>query len=143
MSFGFGVGDCIAVAKLAWSLYHDCYLVAKGAPQEFRLVVEQIKDMHMTMKMLEEELSDPNTILVRAGEDRQHMVQNMLKQTHGVLVDLQRIFTKHRKLGNTSRTGARRLWDKISWAKVGKEVDELRNKVNIDPISADLLQNLT
>jgi hypothetical protein len=34
MSFGFSVGDFIAVGSLAHKLYEDIYLVAPGAPEE-------------------------------------------------------------------------------------------------------------
>jgi hypothetical protein len=42
MSFGFAVGDSIAVGQLAQSLYKDVYLVARGAPEEVRLLVSEV-----------------------------------------------------------------------------------------------------
>jgi hypothetical protein len=52
MSFGYGIGDIIAVGNLAWELYYDFFLVARGAPQEFRLLVDELKTLHATMKLL-------------------------------------------------------------------------------------------
>lgn len=130
MSFGYAVGDVIAVGKLAWDLYHDCYLVARGAPQEFKLLVEELKTLHAAMKMFEDELKNADSLLARSGEDRRNMVQNMLDQVKAVLLDLHTVFNKHRNLGNSSRQGIRKGWDRIKWSLDAKDVDGLRNKVS-------------
>jgi len=38
----WGVGDILAVTKLAWDLYHNCFLVAKEAPDDFRQLVNEL-----------------------------------------------------------------------------------------------------
>lgn len=48
MAFGFGVGDFIAAGELTWRLYRDCFLIARGAPQEFRMLVDELKTLHAT-----------------------------------------------------------------------------------------------
>lgn len=129
MSFGYAVGDVIAVGKLAWDLYHDCYLVARSAPQEFKLLVEELKTLHAAMKMFEDELKNADSLLARSGEDRRNMVQNMVDQVKAVLIDLQAVFNKHRNLGNNSRQGIKKGWDRVKWSFDAKDVDGLRNKV--------------
>jgi len=129
MSFGISVGDFFAVGGLAWRLYHDCFLVAKGAPHEFRLLVDELKTLHATMKLFEDEFNDPTSVLVLAGEEQLRMVQNLLEQVKHVLKGLQEVYIKHRKLGNVSRTAVKRGWDQFKWAVGAKDVDGLRNKV--------------
>jgi len=129
MSFGFGVGDFIAVGTLAWNLYHDCFLIARGAPNEFRLLVDELQTLHMRMKLFETEYNDPDSVLARAGEDRQRMVWSLLDQVRGIMSDLESTFIKHRNLGNISRSGLKRGWDKLKWSIDAKDVDDLRNKV--------------
>ena len=130
MSFGFGVGDFIAVGEIAWRLYHEGFLIARGAPQDFRLLVEELRSLHTTMKLFEDEFKDPNSILVLAGEERLGTVKDLLGEVKQVLKGLQDAFDKHRKLGNLSRTAFKRGWDQVKWAAVGaKDVDGLRTKV--------------
>jgi hypothetical protein len=56
MSFGFSVGDFIAVGQLAFRLYRDCFMVTKGAPQEFQALTGELSNLHNTLKVLEEEV---------------------------------------------------------------------------------------
>lgn len=129
MSFGFGVGDFLAAANLAWTLYHDCILVARGAPQEFRMLVEELKTLHMMMKSLDIEFKDPDSVLVRAGEDRHRMIGEMLRRIIEILHTLTDAFNKHRNLGSTARSKFKRGWDKFKWALDAKDIDGLRSKV--------------
>lgn len=129
MSFGYGIGDVIAVGELAWKLHHDCYLVARGAPQEFKLLVDELKTLHMSMKMFEEELQNNDSILSRSGNDRKKMIADMVGQVRTILDSLLVVFAKHRNIGNTSRPRVKRGWDQFKWSLNAKEVDSLRNKV--------------
>ncbi|KAF8459290.1 hypothetical protein BDZ91DRAFT_700866 [Kalaharituber pfeilii] len=129
MSFGFGVGDFLAVGKLAWTLYREGFLVARGAPREFRLLVDELKTLHTMMLAFAEEVENADSILIRAGEDRQKMVKNILNGIEETLSGLNDAFRKHRNLGSTSRSGFKRQWDKFKWAVDASDVDELRNKL--------------
>ena len=64
MSFGFSVGDFLAVAELAWTLYHKCYKVARGAPEEFRLLLGEISNLSNSLRILNDEVHDPDSVLV-------------------------------------------------------------------------------
>ncbi|KAF8453062.1 hypothetical protein BDZ91DRAFT_686858, partial [Kalaharituber pfeilii] len=129
MSFGIGVGDFLAVGKIAWALYRDCYLIARGAPQEFRLLVDELKTLHATMLVLDEETKDPKSILAQAGENRQQMLKEILKSIEEALNALNDVFRKHRKLGSIDRSSFKRQWDKFKWSVDAKDVDALRNKL--------------
>jgi cell division septal protein FtsQ len=129
MSFGISVGDFIAVGQLAWRLYQDCYRIARGAPHEFRLLVDELKTLYTTMKLFEDELKDPNSVLVKAGEERLQMVKDLLEKVKQVLKGLDDSFNKHRKLGDVTRKGLKVMWDQFQWARYAKDVDGLRNKV--------------
>ena len=43
MSYGYGVGDFIAVSRLAW----DVYAAYKDAPEDFRNISDEIKSLHI------------------------------------------------------------------------------------------------
>jgi len=78
MSFGFSVGDFIAVGTLAWNLPRQCYLVARGAPEEFKQLVKELNTLSSAIQVLEEEVKDENSILMSAGEERICMVKEMI-----------------------------------------------------------------
>jgi hypothetical protein len=80
MSFGFSVGDFIAVASLAHQLYNDVYLVARGAPDELQLLNSEIGVLALSIDLLIQEIKDKDSTLVRAGESRMRMVgERMLR----------------------------------------------------------------
>ena len=79
MSFGFAVGDFIAVGQLAQSLYKDVYLVARGAPEEVRLLMSEIAILSHSIDLLIEEVKSPTSTLILAGESRVNMVNEVKK----------------------------------------------------------------
>ena len=52
MSFGFGVGDFLAVGKLVW----DVYSAYKGAPEQFRNFSQEILSLHIVIRKVEDQL---------------------------------------------------------------------------------------
>jgi hypothetical protein len=129
MSFAISIKDFIAVGQLAWQLYRDCYRIARGAPHEFRLLVDELQTLYTTMKLFEDELNDPGSVLVKAGEERLQMVQDLLENVKQVLKGLDDSFKKHRKLGDVTREGLKEIWDQFQWSLHEKSVDGMRNKV--------------
>jgi hypothetical protein len=73
MSFGFGVGDIISVTELAIPIYRECYVVARGAPQEFQLFLSEVSNLSNALKILQDDLTNQSSIFVRAGEVRVKM----------------------------------------------------------------------
>lgn len=123
------VGDFLAVGQLTLVLYHDCLAIAGGAPQEFELLVQQLKTLHTTMNSFDKEFRNPQSVLVRSGEDHQQMIGEILAKVNETLNKMTDIFRKHRNLGNTARSGVKRTWDKFKWKWDAKDVDGLRSKV--------------
>ncbi|KAK4691776.1 hypothetical protein P7C71_g5297, partial [Lecanoromycetidae sp. Uapishka_2] len=95
MSFGFSIGDFIAVGDLAWKLYRDCYKVARGAPQEFHMLEREVSTLSHSLKILLEEVNDPDSILVKAGEDRVRMVNEMVAGIGETLKRLEKVAKKY------------------------------------------------
>ncbi|KAH0544335.1 hypothetical protein FGG08_001476 [Glutinoglossum americanum] len=111
MSFGFAIGDFITVGQLAWTLYRDCYTVARGAPQEFQLLLGEISTLSNSLKILQEEVINPDSILRRSGEDRVRMVNEMVSRVNQTLMDLQKVAKKYATLGDSSK--GKRIWQKL------------------------------
>ncbi|KAI5807718.1 hypothetical protein DFH27DRAFT_331619 [Peziza echinospora] len=131
MSFGFGVGDFLAIGQLSWKLYTQCFLIAKGAPQEFTLLTNELKSLHALMLLFAEEFKDENSPLLRSGdEQRKDMIGQMLENLKDTLSGLNNAFIKHRNLGGTDkRSSLKRGWDKFKWSLDARDVDALRAKI--------------
>lgn len=135
MSFGFGVGDFVAVTELAWNLYRHCYVVARGAPQEFQLLLQEIAMLSKSIQLIQEEAKDPNSTLVRSGPDRINMVREVVGRVEETLKELRKHAQKYEKLGDNSRGKRKQLWDKFKWSVDATNLDSLRNKVRLALVS--------
>ncbi|KAL0634113.1 hypothetical protein Q9L58_006992 [Maublancomyces gigas] len=129
MSFGFGVGDFIAVAELAWKLYHYCYVVSRGAPQEFRLLLQEITALSQSIQLLQLEAKNPTSTLMSSGEDRIRMVGEIMIRVEETLRELEKYAKKYEGLGITKRAKRKLLWDKLKWSSEAASLDSLRNKL--------------
>jgi hypothetical protein len=128
MSFGFAIGDFVAVGQLAFKLYRDCFKVAKGAPQEFQVLKGELSNLHNVLKILEEEVKNPESVLIKAGEDRVRMVNEMVSSVDVTLKKLEKVAAKFGILGDASK--GRKIWVKFKWSVNFSAVDSLRNKVS-------------
>ena len=121
-------------------MYRDCYKIARGAPQEFQLLVGEISTLHNSLNLLQEEVKDPESAFVLAGEDRIVMVNEMIRNINNTLESLEKVARKYEILGSSSKT--RQLWGKLKWSIEYTGIDSLRNKV-ITPICVDPIAFLT
>ncbi|KAI5782058.1 hypothetical protein DFH27DRAFT_488134 [Peziza echinospora] len=132
------IGDILALTQLAWNLYRKCYVVGKDAPSEFLNLTSEIATLSQSLKMLEEELANPESILVRAGEDRQRMVAEMVRRVGGTLGELERFAGKYAGLGRGAgekgeKGGGggwrKRFWEKFKWSLDAADMEGLRSKL--------------
>ncbi|KAF7507694.1 hypothetical protein GJ744_010247 [Endocarpon pusillum] len=119
MSFGFAIGDFVALARLAWGLYKQC----KGASAEFAAVCHEVLSIHTALRELEDEPQNEDSILNRAGKGRQKELNNILQSCTEVLRQLETLVTRYRRLG----TSQRKVWDRIKFGDEGIQV--IRNKL--------------
>lgn len=129
MSFGFGVGDILNASQLAFNLWKYCYKVARDAPDEFKLLVGEISTLSHSITFLGDEVKDPNSTLMRGGDDRIRMMCEMMARGTVTLNELQKIAVKYDKLGNLSRGKLKQAWTKFKWSVDASDLDALRNKV--------------
>lgn len=133
MSFGFGVGDFLAVSELAWKLYRYCYVVAKGAPQDFQMLLQEITALSQSIRLLQEEAKDPESTLMKSGEDRIRMVREMIARVEVTLKELDKFAKKYDKLGEAKqgKKVSKQVWKKFMWSVDASSLDSLRNKVRL------------
>jgi hypothetical protein len=119
MSFGYGVGDCLAVAQLAWKVYKSC----RDAPESFGNIQVEVLSLHAVLKEVEEAL--PGQQLTAS---RQQSLSTISQGCEGVLKDLGILIQKYESLGSKSK----RTWDRMKWSS--SDVTELRARLTSNTV---------
>lgn len=78
MFFDYSVGDLLGTARLAYNLWKYCYKVARDAPEGFQHLVCEINTLSQSLRFLEEETRDPNSTLMKAGQDQIRMLNELI-----------------------------------------------------------------
>lgn len=114
MSFGYGVGDVVALAELSWTIYKSC----KEAPSSFENLSQEVLSLHAVLKEAEDNLS--GHVLSQAQQAGLEIVMNGCRS---VLDDLQTLVKKYESLGSRSK----RTWDRLRWSS--NDIPELRSRL--------------
>ena len=114
MSFGYGIGDVIAVGKLAWTVYKSC----KDAPASFGNVSQEVIALEAVIRQFDE---------VFEGQVLSQLEQERLKSVgqgcQDVLKELQGLVRKYERLGSNAKLS----FDRLKWGAA--PVDELRTRL--------------
>jgi hypothetical protein len=111
MSFGFSVGDFVAVGQLAWNVYKSC----KNAPTSFNNLSSEVLALHAVLREADEILSGNKLPDTSRGR-----LDVIMTGSRGVLNDLQVLLDKYQGLGSKTR----RTFDRLNWHSEG--IAELR-----------------
>jgi hypothetical protein len=119
MSFGYSVGDFLAVGQLAWKVYKSC----RDAPESFSNISGEVLSLHAVVKEVEETISDEPL-----SPSRQRSLATISLGCEGVLRDLQALVLKYQSLGSQSK----RTWDRMKWGL--NDVAELRARLTSNTV---------
>jgi hypothetical protein len=119
MSFGFAVGDFVALGRLSGSLYKQC----KGASAEFAAVCNEVLSIDTALRELEDQAQNEDSILNHAGKERQKELNNIVQNCTEVLQELEAMVTRYRSLVSSQE----KVWDRIKFGNEGIEV--IRNRL--------------
>jgi len=113
------VGDCLAIAKLAWTVYNGY----KDAPGDFKNLSDEIKSLHniVNSDTLTAKFRDPK-LTPEEGES----LREILQGCSNVLQDLDNLLTKYKRLGSPQGSSLRAL-DRARWSQ--EDIVELRARL--------------
>jgi hypothetical protein len=114
MSFGYSVGDFVAVTQLAWTVYKSC----RDAPESFNNISTELLSLHAVLKEVEEIISEQPL-----SETRRHHLATISHGCKCVLEDLRALVKKYESLGSQSK----RTWDRMRWGS--NDIAELRARL--------------
>ncbi|RYP40324.1 hypothetical protein DL767_001781 [Monosporascus sp. MG133] len=98
MSYGFGVGDFVAVGELCWKLYRNVVQVARDAPKEIRSLQQDLSSLSNVIKALQEDATQPGSAIAQASPDRVGLGKDLLARTEEVLRRLEKLAGKYELL---------------------------------------------
>ncbi|KAI9723315.1 MAG: hypothetical protein M1812_001198 [Candelaria pacifica] len=135
MFSGFGVTDLLSVTQLAWTLYHNCYLVAREAPDEFRQLVNELASLQGVLRTLRDDVNSDKSFLDRLGENRKGTLERCLASCYETLKNLEKLVLKYRQLGIGDGL---QFWRKIKWVTQQRDVSNLRAKIMVHTCNISL-----
>ena len=89
--------------------------------------MNEVSNLSNSLQVLQNEVKDPKSKLVQAGEDRARMVNDMVKGIGDTLKRLEKVAKKYEVLGSSSK--GKHFWVKFKWSVEFSSIDGLRNKV--------------
>lgn len=130
-----GLADLLTLTKLAWDLYHNCYLVARDAPDGFRQLVNELASLQGILRSLRDDVNSDKSFLERLGEDRKQTLERCLQGCFHTLQELRDLVMKYRQLGIGDGL---MFWQKIKWITQKSTINELKSKVMVHSCNLSL-----
>ena len=108
MSFGYGVGDCIQIGKLAWKVFVDF----KAAPDIFHNLHSEVLSLHMVLERAQQTLCH-----AALPPDSQLELDNIINYCNSVLQSLDEVIIKYKRVGEKTKSLVDRI--KLSNEDIG------------------------
>lgn len=124
MNFGVGAGDVFSLTMLAWNLYRNC----RTSGTEFKRISEDLKNLHIILKDIDETIAEDSSGLSRTGFERLNEVR---ESARSVLEELSRELKQYESLDTKSQ----KKWDVVRWGM--KDVSDIKMRL------ASITTNLT
>ncbi len=123
MSFGYSVGDFLAVGQLCWKVYRKC----KDSPGSYTELSSEVDALHNVIKETEELLSEQDL----TAEQKVKVVTSR-QGCEEVLKDLDGLLVKYESLGTSSR----RTFDRMGFGMQDMNGIRLRLISNVSMLDA-------
>ena len=126
MSFGFSVGDFLAVGKLCWSVYKKC----KDSKGTYAELTGEISALYAVIKETEELVEEQ-----KLSERQLARLLSCQKTCDDVLQDLDALLNKYQKLGTKSQW----TFDRLKYGD--EDINGIRQRITMNVTMLDALNN--
>ncbi|KAI0593638.1 hypothetical protein F4775DRAFT_586693 [Biscogniauxia sp. FL1348] len=125
MSFGFSIGDFLAVFQLASKIRKEFV----NAPNQFKQISD---DLILRVRNLSIIIHDVDDVLSECTLDTQQKthLEEIAGSCRSTLIDLEKILSKYSKLQTHDRSlgsNVKRIWERITWEP--EDIRELRDRI--------------
>lgn len=125
MSFGFSLGDFVLLTQLAQKTIHNAQK-ACGAHDE---LVREVKSLHIVLRRVKAEVSNPSSILNGTEDNRRVEVGSLARHCRDVLRVLCGILEKYNALSVQERS-VTKLWKQIRFGNGEmQDLDHIRSEL--------------
>jgi hypothetical protein len=138
MSFGFAIGDLIAVTDLAWKLHQNCYKVLQDCPQEIKDISRDLATVYGVLKHIQEDLKSNNSSIKAHGEGREKLLQTMTANLNATLEELQKLISSFHPLA-ADASMRKQLCEKLRWLGKQKKISKIRLDITFQISSFNLM----
>ena len=97
MSFGYGVGDVMAISRLAFKVYTTC----KDAPDDYRDILDEVKSLHIIIDNAAQYFKSTSF-----RDDKRQEGQEVLRGCLNLLKDLDSLIEKYNSLAPPSTSSS-------------------------------------
>jgi hypothetical protein len=116
MSFGCGVGDMLAISRLAMELYKVC----KYSSKQFRTIAAEVMDLKIILDEMQDTLTKDG---VQLDKNREGRLCQLLTNAYNALHELQQELAKFDSL----TTDRQKKYEVLQWGF--KDVGEIRARI--------------
>ena len=116
VSFGYGIGDAVAIGKLAWTVYKAC----KGIPASFGHIAQEVLALEAMIRQFQEVFEGQPLSIVE-----QERLNHVGQGCEDVLTNLLDLVKKYEGLGSIAKL----FFDRLKWATGFAPIDELRTRL--------------
>lgn len=114
MSFGYSIGDFIAIGELALRVYREY----REAPAQFTAISTELASLHLVLKDVDSTVRERDL----SPEKEADLIQ-ICNGCRSVLADLDALLQKYRNVGRKTRWS----WDRLKWHQ--SDITEMRSRV--------------
>ncbi|ETS85826.1 hypothetical protein PFICI_03851 [Pestalotiopsis fici W106-1] len=127
MSFGFGVGDFLAVIKLASDIRKDF----ADAPEQFQQINAEIRNLVIVLGDVDVSLAAHDV-----SEDQNNNLKEIRESCRGVLEDSRKELSKYLSLdskGGSLHERTKRVWKRVKWEP--DDIRDLRHRITANIVA--------
>jgi hypothetical protein len=101
MSFGFSLGDVIALSALAWNCYKSC----RDSSEQFQRISGEVGNLKAVLDETIETVQDNRPL----SPTREERLMRVMKECQQVLIDLEKLLNSYESMN----TQTQRTWDRF------------------------------
>lgn len=126
MSLPLGILDLPALVKMAWDITAQYSAVAKDAPCEFRVLVNELSSLHGTLKTLSDSIGSNAWPFQQTNDDRKIMLEKCVNTCFKALQHLKMDLDSYQDLGTRD---VKSFWKRNKWTKQDALMENMHSRV--------------
>ena len=127
--------DILTLTKLAWDLYHNCYLITSDAPEAFKQLVNELASLQGVLRALRDDVNSNASFFDDLEEGRRNALQRCLNACSNTLQNVKEVVAKYRNLGVGD---GKQFWQRVKWVAQRGEIDDLKSRIMIHTCNLSL-----